>query len=253
VGLEVRARLREALGCPVEVFQDDHLAAWGERADWQEVGAGTVVAVSIGKGIGIGWADEQGPVQGDHGRAGRVADWPQPGFDAGDVVLANVLTAEALAAAYRRRGGRGEAPGANLSGLTLAELARAGDRVAREVFDEASRALGYLLLRARILLDPSLMVIRGGLAGARDLLDSGVARTVGLSAGEDSRLRWTWPRLGDRSVLAGAARVGGTLFQRWLDTTIMSALVAPKIAEAVETSDGNRPVGHPWDGGSEDE
>jgi glucokinase len=232
VGLEVRAGLRAALGCPVEVFQDDHLAAWGERGDWGEIGAGTVAAVSIGKGIGIGWADERGPFQGDHGRAGRVADWPEPGAGADDAVLADVLTGDALVAAYGRRGGSVVAgDGSALSGLALAELARNGDRLAREVFDAAARTLGYLLLRVGILLDPRLMVIRGGLAGARDLLDTGVAGTVGIPAGEDGRLRWTWTRLGDHSVLAGATRMAHSLFQRWLDDVIMSALVSAESAE----------------------
>jgi predicted NBD/HSP70 family sugar kinase len=231
VGLEVRAGLRAALGCPVEVFQDDHLAAWGERGDWGDVGAGTVAAISIGKGIGIGWADERGPFQGDHGRAGRVADWPEPGAAGHGAVLADVLTGDALVAAYGRRGGSvATTDGSVLSGLDLAELARNGDQLAGGVFDAAASTLGYLLVRVGALLDPSLMVVRGGLAGARDLLDAGVAHTVGIPAGTDGPLRWTWTRLGDRSVLTGATRMAGSLFQRWLNDMISSALLVAENA-----------------------
>jgi glucokinase len=230
VGLEVRAGLTVALGCPVETFQDDHLAAWGERADWADLATGTVVAVNIGKGIGIGWASDQGPVRGDRGRAGRVADWPEPSVGNGDMVLADVLTADGLVTAYRSRGGH--ANGA-LSGSALAELALSGDSIARDVFDTASTVLGYLILRVSTLLDPSLIVVRGGLAGARELLEPGVARIVGSPSGEGGRLPWTWTRLGDRSVLAGAARMATGLFHRWLDTVIAEGVAAPDNGSSV--------------------
>jgi glucokinase len=215
----------------VEAFQDDHLAAWGERADWADLVTGTVVAVNIGKGIGIGWAGDQGPVRGDRGRAGRVADWPEPSVGNGDMVLADVLTADGLIAAYRRRGGI-DADGA-LSGSALAELALNGDSIARGVFDTTGNVLGHLLLRVGTLLDPSLIVVRGGLAGARELLEPGVARIVGSSSGERGRLPWTWTRLGDRSVLAGAALVATGLFHRWLDTVIAEGVAAPNSSSAV--------------------
>jgi glucokinase len=232
VGLDVRAGLRVALGCPVEAFQDDHLAAWGERANWADFVTGTVVAVNIGKGIGIGWASDQGPVRGDRGRAGRVADWPEPSVGDGDMVLADVLTADGLVAAYRNGGGGAGADRA-LSGSALAELALNGDGVARAVFDTASIVLGHLLLRVGTLLDPSLIVVRGGLAGARELLEPGVARSVGSSAGEGGRLPWTWTRLGDRSVLAGASRMATGLFHRWLDAVIADGVAAPNSRSAV--------------------
>jgi predicted NBD/HSP70 family sugar kinase len=142
------------------------------------------------------------------------------------MVLADVLTADGLVAAYRRHGGGTDADNV-LSGSALAELALNGDSVARAVFDTAGIVLGRLLLRVGTLLDPSLIVVRGGLAGARELLEPGVARIVGSSSGEGGRLPWTWTRLGDRSVLAGAARVATGLFHRWLDTVIAEGVAAP--------------------------
>jgi predicted NBD/HSP70 family sugar kinase len=102
--------------------------------------------------------------------------------------LADLLTADGLLAAYRRRRGGGEARSGKLFGLALAGLAVGGDRVATEVFDAAGKVLGHLLLRVGALLDPSLVVVGGGLPGARELLAPGMAETIGVSAGEGGRL-----------------------------------------------------------------
>lgn len=224
IGLEFGVELGAKLDCRVEIFQDDHLAAVGERADWIDVCAGTIVVVNIGKGIGVGCAGNGGPVVGDHGMAGRVATW-RVSTVAGEVrTLSDLLTADGLAATYRRRVGAHGSVREPLSGALLSRLALRGDVVAAEVFEEAGEALGTLMVRLSTLLDPSLLVIGGGVATARDLLAPGIARALLMPGGEALLIPWVWSRLGDGAVLAGAVRSSKAFFQRWLDGVIRTAL-----------------------------
>jgi glucokinase-like ROK family protein len=62
-------------------------------------------------------------------------------------------------------------PGAHYSAKEVAELAFAGNEVAQQIFRDASRYLGRAISIATNLFNPDKVVIAGGIANARDLIE----------------------------------------------------------------------------------
>jgi glucokinase len=221
VGLPLRTNLSAALKCPVLLFQDDHLAAWGERTTRRIPDASTVVAVNIGQGIGVGWAGSDGPTQGDHGMAGRVVAWPITIPRIPVSRLGDILTAAGLLSTYKFLADRTHCSDPATSVPDLADQAIRGNLAAREVFTLAGRVLAELIQRVSTLLDPSLVVLGGGLSNARQLLEPSLQRTLTQITPPTRPIPLTWTTLGDTAVLTGAAHWGNRLFSSWLDKQIL--------------------------------
>ncbi len=195
--VDVASYLQESLGLPVKVDNDVRVATLGEG--W--IGAArpflTFIVITVGTGVGSGVVLD-----------GRL--WRGPGFSAGEIghipvdtrpdaplcgcgrrgcleTLASgrAIEREARAAADRAAQG-GERT--SLAGLLLdkgrisardvAEAARAGDIVARRIFETAAEHLGVGVAAAVNLFNPEAVVIGGGVAGAWDLLQPILERTV---------------------------------------------------------------------------
>lgn len=216
IGTDVRGGLARALGCLVDVYQDDHLAAWGERERAGAEVSHTLALISVGQGVGVGLANRFGPVVGDHGLQGRVAYWPE-GSDGEDrSTLADILSGMGIAAGYRDRSDEhGTAVLGQLTALAVAERARQGDQAAIDVFRVAGRALGRVLVRVATLVDPEWIVIGGGLARARDLIESDVEAAARELAARGVPVTWRWSSLDDSAVLVGAASRARVLMQEW--------------------------------------
>lgn len=216
IGTDVRGGLAKALGCVIDVYQDDHLAAWGERERAGAEVSHTLALISVGQGVGVGLANRFGPVVGDHGLEGRVAYWPE-GPDGEDrSTLADILSGTGIAAGYRDRSDQhGTTVLGQLTALAVAERARQGDQAAIDVFRVAGRALGRVLVRVATLVDPECIVIGGGLARARDLIESDVEAAARELAARGMPVSWRWSSLDDSAVLVGAASRARVLMQEW--------------------------------------
>ncbi|HXH05920.1 MAG TPA: ROK family protein, partial [Vicinamibacterales bacterium] len=90
-----------------------------------------------------------------------------------------------------------------------AEAARAGDARARRLFREAGRLLGLGVANIVSLLDPEVVVLGGGLAGAADLFFDELVRTARARSQPLAarRVRIVLSRLGGDAHLIGAARL----------------------------------------------
>ncbi|HEY8472488.1 MAG TPA: ROK family glucokinase [Natronosporangium sp.] len=175
-----------AVDLPVVVENDANAAAWAEFT----FGAGqpaddSMVLVALGTGIGGGLVIGGQLIRGGHGFAG------EPGHQ--------VAVPDGLPCGCGRRGcleqyasggalvryaraGAAANPSAAASLLALAgspeqvtgpqvtTAARAGDKVAREAFDQVGQWLGVGLADLVQLLDPQVLVIGGGVAEAGELL-----------------------------------------------------------------------------------
>jgi len=175
----VRDVLREATGLPVRLDNDANAFALGE---WMW-GAGARVPhslfLTLGTGVGGACIADGRLLRGATGFAGEpghatlVLDGiPCPCGNHG--CAERYLGNKDLVSAARRHEDFGE--DARLSGAdpltprVLAEAARSGSRVAREVFEEAGRALGGLLVTLVNVFNPERIVIGGGVAQAGPLL-----------------------------------------------------------------------------------
>lgn len=175
-GFPLGARLSEGLGVPVRVENDVNAFLLGEMS-WGAARGSDVLGVMLGTGVGGALALDGHLRHGPHGAAGEIGH--TPGY--GDAVctcgmtghLETLASGTSIARRYSVRTG-----GGGMSARAVAELARAGDDVARRVFADAGRAVALACVSAATLVDLPLAVVGGGVAGAWDLLADAVAETL---------------------------------------------------------------------------
>jgi glucokinase len=164
----VRDLVSRRVGLPVAFGHDVRAGALAETRLGAACGHRHVAFVPVGTGIaaglilngrvyaGTGASGEMGHLvvdpDGRHCGCGRRG------------CLETVASASAIARCYRERTGRAASGAAE-----VAEAVRAGDPVAREVWDEAMSALGAALATMTTLFAPEVIVLGGGLAAAGDL------------------------------------------------------------------------------------
>ena len=176
---DVVDHVRRATGVPVLVDNDVNIMALGERrthlADVDDV-----VLIKVATGIGAGIVSGGRLQRGAQGTAGdlghvRVAR-------AGEVVcrcgntgcLEALAAAPALAEALRAKGVQAR------TGQDVVDLVRGGDPTAIAVVRDAGRDIGEVVATMVNLVNPSVVVIGGLLAGAGEHLLAGIREVVYL-------------------------------------------------------------------------
>jgi glucokinase len=166
-GLDVGAALRAGLDGMVEriVFLNDADAfvlgewAWGAAA-----GHRRVAGITLGTGVGSGFLDE-GRIVVDDPRVppdGSVHLLSLDGLPLEEAVSRRALLRRARLAIE-------ELP-ADADVIDVAMLARAGDRRARQAFDDAFAVLGSALAPWLARFEASVLVVGGSMAGSWDLI-----------------------------------------------------------------------------------
>jgi glucokinase len=214
------ARLREAFRVPVVVENDVRAAAWGEFAA-RGGGQGSLVAVFVGTGVGSGavldgrlWrgagnaAGEVGHTQvvpdGLPCRCGRNGCLEQYVSGSGfQRRLAAAMTAGRSSRLVDVCGG--QAP--KLTARDVHAAAMDGDALALEFWTDAVRLLTMATANYVTLVNPSVLVMGGGVIETVPALFAAVAAAVPelttILAGRSLRIERA--RLGDHSGLIGAA------------------------------------------------
>jgi glucokinase len=214
------ARLAGAIDLPMAFGHDVRTAGVAEALLGAARGVRDSALIMIGTGIAAALVTDGHPIAGAGQMACEIGHAPvHPGGEPCPCGQFGCLEAYASAAAiarrYRATGGA--------EALTAAEIAaRLGrDPVADRVWDDAVQALSISLTTVTMLLDPSVIVIGGGLAEA----DAVLLRP--LEAALAPRLAWRSAppilrsRLGARGGLLGAAILAfrklelGHLASRW--------------------------------------
>ncbi|MBI1377614.1 MAG: ROK family glucokinase [Frankiales bacterium] len=216
--------VRQGCGLPVVVENDANAAAWGEFRFGAGRGAHTLVAVTVGTGIGGGIIHRDQLVRGSYGMAAefghvvRVPDgrlcgcgkrgcWEQ--YASGNALLRE---ARELAAERRTEAGillaLGDGTPEGVTGQHVTVAARDGDPVALEAFARIGAHLGSGLADVAAILDPELFVIGGGVSEAGELLlDPARAAFETALVAHDHRpvARVVPAQLGNDAGLVGAA------------------------------------------------
>jgi glucokinase len=179
-------RVTQASGLPSIVENDATAAAWGEFRFGAGRGANSLVAVTVGTGIGGGIINAGQPLRGSFGMAaefghivqvpeGRVCGcerrgcWEQYGSG-------SALLREARDLAHERRSeadillAMGDGTPEGVTGLHVSNAAAAGDPVALEAFRRIGSALGRGMADLTAILDPDLYVLGGGVSEAGSIL-----------------------------------------------------------------------------------
>jgi glucokinase len=229
----VADRIADRIGLPVVVEHDANAAALAERHFGAASGAGAVVFVALGTGIGsallidgelyrgaFGVAPELGHLRvvpdGRPCPCGKNGCWER--YCSGTALATTaveLLARDPGRSPLLRRLVAGD-PG-RVTGQRVAAAARDGDPVACAAMDELARWLGQGLALVADVFDPELVVIGGGVSGSAPLfLDEArehYAATV-TGAGRRPLARIRTAQLGEAAAVVGAAQLARELAHR---------------------------------------
>lgn len=206
--VDVAGILGAELGVDVLVDNDVNIMALGEhRTAWPRVS--DLLLVKVSTGIGAGIIADGALRRGAQGAAGDVGHMFVPGADHVTCRCGNTGCLEAVAS------GQAVAAALSAQGLEAADsadvvaLVRSRGRAASQAVRQAGRDIGSVLAACVSMLNPSVIVIGGLVAGADagDHLVAGIRevvyrRTLPLAS---QHLRIVTSRAGDRAGVLGAS------------------------------------------------
>lgn len=192
-GLDLRAALAAAIPADPASFtfvNDADAFLLGEWVDGAATGTARSVAITLGTGIGSSWLADGAVVS-------TGPDVPPDGeihfCDVDGVNIEDVVSDRALVRGYLAR------TGTAVDGMRgLADLARDGDRDARDVIGTAFGGLGRLLTGWLHRFGAQVVVVGGSMTGAWDLIEPALDLDVPVRPVGDT----------ERSALLGAAYAG---------------------------------------------
>jgi glucokinase len=199
-GVDLRASFAEALGTsPASVgFVNDAVAyAVGEWSSGAGVGAGRMICVTLGTGVGSAFLVEGRPVTDGAGvpQDGNVHTLTVDGRP-----LEETVSTPALRTGYRRR------TGDDRTVEQICDLARAGDAVAVSLVTDTFTALGTALQPCVELFEAGTVVVGGGVSRSWDVIGAPLAAGLVQGVPEPVTGLTVVPgTLGDHAPLIGAA------------------------------------------------
>ena len=185
-GLHLKDHLEDSLGLPVVVENDGNAAAWGEFRFGAAVDSDDVLMVTVGTGIGGGLVTSGQLFRGAYGVAAEIGHLRvvPDGLPCGcgrrgcleQYASGTALVRETRAQASEDPQAAAEvlsrADGSieNITGPLITKAAQAGDPFAGDRIADIATWLGEALASLAAVLDPSVVVIGGGVSHAGDLL-----------------------------------------------------------------------------------
>ncbi len=182
--IPLKARLEQRLGLPVVVGNDANLAALAEHHFGAGRGIRDMIYITVSTGIGGGILVDGHLLVGHHGYGAEIGH--QTVEDAGPrCKCGNVGCLEAMASgtAIAREGRIAVASGEptrlaelcegdvwRVDARMVAEAARAGDAVAREIYRRAGHYLGVGIVNLMHIFNPQRIILGGSVMKAKDLL-----------------------------------------------------------------------------------
>lgn len=206
--LALRDLLSGELGLPVTLAQDLRAGGLAEALLGAGRGVRDFLFITVGTGVGAAALRDGAALAGRHGRAMEIGHLPVCGADepcgcGGSGCVETIASAEAISRRYQQATGRA------LTAEQIAARVAAAEPAAEKVWNEAVGALAAALAVAVLLLDPSRIVIGGGLSLAGDLLlgplRAALARRLPLGPPPPVIAA----ELGDRAAILGAALAAG--------------------------------------------
>jgi len=213
----IRLTLESQWGTAVTLNNDAELGALGEWAYGAGRGEKNLAFIKVGSGIGAGLIINQQIYGGTTGSAGEIGhltvDENGPLCTCGNRgCLEAFAGGHAIASQARKLVASGkrtllsELNPDSISARDVAEAARRGDLTAQEIIQRSGTFIGIAIAGLINLINPSTVIIGGGVAQVGDLLTGPIRQAVrerSLRASEHG-VRITTAMLGRRSSLIGA-------------------------------------------------
>ena len=160
-GFPLRDALAARFGVAPVLLNDAHAAAWGEYRHGGHGAVDSLYFVTVSTGVGGGFVSGGRLLAGATGQAASLGNLPLPGGPP-PVRLETGASGTALAALARARG---------TDAAAISAGAAAGDPEAAAALEAITGELAWGLAAVRMLLDPALVVVSGGLGLAPGFLD----------------------------------------------------------------------------------
>jgi fructokinase len=211
-GRDFASDLVQALGVPVRLANDANCLILSEATDGAAAGAqGAAFGAILGTGCGGGVAVDGKLLEGANGVAGEWGHTPLPWPSEQDKAprcwcgrkgcLETFVSGTALAADHARATGR------RMTAEAVVAAARTGDRWAAEALDRYIERLGRALAVVADLIDPSVIVLGGGMSNVEELYE-GLPGAIAPHVFSDVwGARIVRAAHGDSSGVRGAARL----------------------------------------------
>lgn len=215
---EVKKEMEERTGYPVAVGNDANLAALGEM--WMGAGKGqkNMVMVTLGTGVGGGVIVGGNPLVGGHGAGGEIGhicvnEGETKPCGCGKLgCLEQYASATGIARLAEEHLQKSTMPsclrGRENSAKSVFDALKAGDKLAEEIVEEFGAYLGGALANIAVVVDPSLIVIGGGVSKAGDILLTYVEKYFRKKQFfANSGTRFQLASLGNDAGICGAAKL----------------------------------------------
>lgn len=185
-GVDLDAQLTELIGVPVVIENDANAAAWGEAIFGAGRGHDNLLIVTVGTGIGGGIVLNGNLHRGGFGIAAEIGHMrvvPEghlcgcgvrgclEQYASGSALMRHAREAISATPELARNLlslGNGTVDG--LTGKHITEAAQAGDAVALAAFNTTAHYLGAGIASLSVILDPTRIVIGGGVVAAGEIL-----------------------------------------------------------------------------------
>lgn len=201
-GTSLGEQVHRAFGIPVRVLNDVHAHALGEAVAGAGRSKSSMLFVAVGTGIGGAFVLDGHVLTGAHHIAGHVGHLTVPEAEGIRCPCGRSGHLEGLASGPGTLAALHRAGGHAADGRALVALAAEGDHRARTVLTTCAFAIGRVIGGLLNALDPEVVVIGGGMAGAgrlwweavrggvrHDAMDAVVATPlVPATAGSDAAL-----------------------------------------------------------------
>lgn len=214
----VKGELEELLGMKVEVGNDANVAALGEM--WKGGGQGNkdLIMVTLGTGVGGGIITDGRILGGSNGAGGEIGhlcvnyEETEVCGCGGRGCLEQYASATGIVRLAKRRLAKNEDKTVlrtgELTAKTVFDAVKEKDVVAMEIAEEFGRYLGYALANLATAVDPSVIVIGGGVSKAGEILLQYIEkyfRERMFFANE--KVQFALAKLGNEAGICGAAKM----------------------------------------------
>ena len=188
--IQVVRILSDMFGVPVAFDNDANAAAYAERfvgaGKNLPAGKGNLIYVTVSTGIGAGIIVNDRILHGSRDWAGEFGHIRiRPGGKAcacgNDGCLEAYASGTAIMKAASSRLNR-----ADINCAEIASLAKAGNRVCQDIWEDMAAALGQGLSILVQLFDPHMIILGGGVMNAWPLFEEGVLRETAAGVYKDS-------------------------------------------------------------------
>ena len=216
---EVNREMEELTGLKVAAGNDANVAALGEM--WLGAGKGqkNMIMVTLGTGVGGGVIVNGHPLVGAHGAGGEIGHLcvnyeETEHCGCGNTgCLEQYASATGIARLAKKRLAADDAASSlrdkkEISAKTVFDALKDGDKVAEEIVEEFGVYLGHAMANLAAVVDPSVIVIGGGVSKAGEILLDYVEKNFQEKAFfANKNTEFVLATLGNDAGICGAAKL----------------------------------------------